>query len=189
MNTIQNYKLVLLGDSGVGKSSIALRFVRDEFREFQEPTIGAAFLTRTLNRAEGEIRYEMWDTAGQERYASLAPMYYRGAKAAVVVYDVTCKASFEGAKKWVSELQRGVPKCTIALAGNKCELSRRGVPIDEASKYSKEQGILFIETSAKTGKNVMKLFTNIANKLPRLDPIEDPLRPKAADPFSREKCC
>ena len=99
-------KLVLLGDTAVGKSCLVVRFVRDEFFDFQEPTIGAAFLTQTITLDDVTVKFEIWDTAGQERYRSLAPMYYRGAVAAVVVYDITSEQSFLGAKGWVSELKR-----------------------------------------------------------------------------------
>ncbi len=87
------FKLVLLGDSAVGKSSLVLRFVRGQFFEYQESTIGAAFLTQTVALNDTTVKFEIWDTAGQERYHSLAPMYYRGAAAAVVVYDITNRVS------------------------------------------------------------------------------------------------
>ena len=87
-----NYKFVLVGDSAVGKSSIANRYISNDFYEFQEPTIGAAFMSKKLNIDDKEIKLEIWDTAGQERYRSLAPMYYRNASVAIVVYDIT-KAS------------------------------------------------------------------------------------------------
>ena len=89
MSKVLNYKLVLLGDSAVGKSCISNRFVNDNFYDFQEPTIGAAFSTKEFVFNEKKIKYEIWDTAGQERYRSLAPMYYRGARAAVIVFDIT----------------------------------------------------------------------------------------------------
>ncbi|ETW02720.1 hypothetical protein, variant [Aphanomyces invadans] len=128
-----HFKLVLIGDTAVGKSCLVVRFVRDEFFEFQEPTIGAAFLTQTVSMDDGvTVKFEIWDTAGQERYRSLAPMYYRGAAAAIVVYDVTNKDSFTGAMSWVKELQRrGDPNVIIALAGNKADLeSRRTVDFE-----------------------------------------------------------
>ena len=160
---------MLLGDTAVGKSCLVVRFVRDEFFEYQEPTIGAAFLTQTVPLDSTTIKFEIWDTAGQERYRSLAPMYYRGAKAAIVVYDVTNKDSFNGAKSWVKELQRrGDPDVVIALAGNKSDLeSRRKVDIDEAESYAQENGIIHMNTSAKTAKNVQELFREIARKLPK----------------------
>ncbi|KAG8494614.1 hypothetical protein CXB51_012047 [Gossypium anomalum] len=114
---------VLLGDVGAGKSSLVLRFVKGQFVEFQESTIGAAFFSQTLAVNDATVKFEIWDTAGQERYHSLAPMYYRGAAAAIIVYDITNQASFERAKKWVQELQaQGNPGMVMALAGNKVDL-------------------------------------------------------------------
>jgi len=164
-----NFKLVLLGDAAVGKSSSVERFVKNEFFEFQQPTIGAAFLTQTVPLDDYTVKFEIWDTAGQERYRSLAPMYYRGAAAALVVYDITVADSFTGAKTWIEELQRqGSSDIIIGLAGNKCDLeSRREVPKAEAQKYAQENGCLFFETSAKTGENVNEIFTQIALKLPK----------------------
>ena len=127
------FKLVLLGDSAVGKSSLVLRFVRGQFFEYQESTIGAAFLTQTVALNDTTVKFEIWDTAGQERYHSLAPMYYRGAAAAIVVYDITNRDTFQRAKQWVKELQRqGNPNIVIALAGNKSDLhSKRKVEPEE----------------------------------------------------------
>eukprot|EP00163_Fabomonas_tropica_P033404 TRINITY_DN875_c0_g1_i2.p1 TRINITY_DN875_c0_g1~~TRINITY_DN875_c0_g1_i2.p1 ORF type:complete len:204 (-),score=67.08 TRINITY_DN875_c0_g1_i2:336-947(-) len=163
------FKLVLLGDSAVGKSSLVLRFVRGQFFEYQESTIGAAFLTQTVSLNDTTVKFEIWDTAGQERYHSLAPMYYRGAAAAVVAYDITNRDSFNRAKAWVKELQRqGNPNIVIALAGNKADLdAKRKVDADEATAYAEENGIFFMETSAKTATNVNELFVAIARKLPK----------------------
>mmetsp|Transcript_13514 Transcript_13514/g.32071 ORF Transcript_13514/g.32071 Transcript_13514/m.32071 type:complete len:195 (-) Transcript_13514:233-817(-) len=174
-NRVCHFKLVLLGDTAVGKSCLVVRFVRDEFFEFQEPTIGAAFLTQTVALDDATVKFEIWDTAGQERYRSLAPMYYRGAAAAIVVYDITNPDSFAGAKSWVKELQRrGDPNVVIALAGNKADLeSRRKVPFEEANAYAEENGILHMETSAKNANNVKSLFVEIAKTLPK-----DPQQPE-----------
>ncbi|MCO5559200.1 hypothetical protein L7F22_012795 [Adiantum nelumboides] len=109
------------------------------------------------------------DTAGQERYKSLAPMYYRNANCAVVVYDITQPSSLEKAKSWIRELQRQAdPNIIIALAGNKADLAstRRAIPTEEAQAYADEEGLLFLETSAKDASNVSELFTMIARKLP-----------------------
>jgi small GTP-binding protein len=166
-----NYKLVLLGDAAVGKSSSVERFVKNEFFEFQQPTIGAAFLTQTVTLDDCIVKFEIWDTAGQERYRSLAPMYYRGAAAALVVYDVTVYDSFTGAKTWIEELQRqGSADIVIGLAGNKCDLEKREVKTAEASKYAADNGCLFVEMSAKTGHNVLEIFTQIAQRLPKTAP-------------------
>ena len=108
------YKLVLLGDSAVGKSSLVLRFVRGQFFEYQESTIGAAFLTQTVALNETTVKFEIWDTAGQERYHSLAPMYYRGAAAAIVVYDITNRVSTTLAPR--RRLSGGFCECPLASA-------------------------------------------------------------------------
>lgn len=166
---LYQFKLVLLGESAVGKSSLVLRFVKDQFDDYRESTIGAAFLTQTVALDDSTtVKFEIWDTAGQERYKSLAPMYYRNANCAVVVYDITQTASLDKAKSWVKELQRQAdPNIVIALAGNKCDLeARRAVPIEEAQAYADETGLLFFETSAKSGTNVSELFTSIARKMP-----------------------
>nr|KAK5441316.1 Vacuolar protein sorting-associated protein 21 [Exophiala xenobiotica] len=116
-------KLVLLGEAAVGKSSLVLRFVNNDFQENKEPTIGAAFLTQKISLPNRIIKFEIWDTAGQERFASLAPMYYRNAQAALVVYDLTKPTSLTKAKHWVAELQRQAsPGIVIALVGNKLDL-------------------------------------------------------------------
>ncbi|KAI9803709.1 MAG: hypothetical protein M1833_000621 [Piccolia ochrophora] len=117
-------KLVLLGEAAVGKSSLVLRFVNNDFQENKEPTIGAAFLTQKCNLPSRTIKFEIWDTAGQERFASLAPMYYRNAQSALVVYDLTKPSSLVKAKHWVAELQRQAsPGIVIALVGNKLDLT------------------------------------------------------------------
>lgn len=179
-------KLVLLGEAAVGKSSLVLRFVNNDFQENKEPTIGAAFLTQKCNLPTRTIKFEIWDTAGQERFASLAPMYYRNAQAALVVYDLTKPASLIKAKHWVAELQRQAsPGIVIALVGNKLDLTSapalgedssldapdadedaRKVPTAEAKAYADEESLLFYETSAKTGHNVSDVFTAIANTIP-----------------------
>eukprot|EP00056_Hartaetosiga_gracilis_P001345 m.44352 g.44352 ORF g.44352 m.44352 type:complete len:204 (-) comp10600_c0_seq1:667-1278(-) len=164
------FKLVLLGEAAVGKSSLVLRFVKGQFLEYQESTIGAAFLTQTVCLEDDtKVKFEIWDTAGQERYHSLAPMYYRGAQAAIVVYDVTNSDSFTKAKSWVKELQRQAnPNIVIALAGNKADLAaKRQVSTDEVTGYAEEQGLLFMETSAKTAMNVNEMFMSIARTLPK----------------------
>uniref|UniRef100_A0A8C7WPC9 small monomeric GTPase n=1 Tax=Oryzias sinensis TaxID=183150 RepID=A0A8C7WPC9_9TELE len=162
-NKICQFKLVLLGESAVGKSSLVLRFVKGQFHEFQESTIGAAFLTQTVCLDDTTVKFEIWDTAGQERYHSLAPMYYRGAQAAIVVYDITNEESFVRAKNWVKELQRQAsPNIVIALAGNKADLAnKRALDFQDAQSYADDNSLLFMETSAKTSMNVNEIFMAI----------------------------
>jgi small GTP-binding protein len=152
----------------------------------------AAFLTQTVQLDESTVKFEIWDTAGQERYRSLAPMYYRGAAAAIVVYDITNPDSFAGAKSWVKELQRrGDPNVVIALAGNKADLeSRRKVEFEEANAYAEENGILHLETSAKNANNVKALFVEIAKKLPKNPPQpEREAFPVMAPQPDNRSCC
>uniref|UniRef100_G3QRU6 small monomeric GTPase n=1 Tax=Gorilla gorilla gorilla TaxID=9595 RepID=G3QRU6_GORGO len=213
-NKICQFKLVLLGESAVGKSSLVLRFVKGQFHEYQESTIGAAFLTQTVCLDDTTVKFEIWDTAGQERYHSLAPMYYRGAQAAIVVYDITNTDTFARAKNWVKELQRQAsPNIVIALAGNKADLaSKRAVEFqhlppaswawwcatqEEAQAYADDNSLLFMETSAKTAMNVNEIFMAIAKKLPKNEPQNAtgaPGRNRGVDlqennPASRSQCC
>ncbi|CAF2563834.1 unnamed protein product [Rotaria sp. Silwood2] len=164
------FKMVLLGESDVGKSSLALQFAKGRFLENPYSTIGAAFLTNTIKiDQDTTLHVELWDTAGQERYHSLAPMYYRGAQAALVVYDITNFGSFLQAKKWVRELyQDNRNEMIIGLAGNKTDLiaeNKRQVETCEAAEYADENGLIFMETSAKRGDNVAEIFMNVARQV------------------------
>ncbi|KAK8927388.1 GTP-binding protein ypt5 [Metarhizium anisopliae] len=156
-----------------GANNRFAQFKLDQFDSFRESTIGAAFLTQTISLDENTtVKFEIWDTAGQERYKSLAPMYYRNANCAVIVYDITQSSSLDKAKAWVKELQRQAKEdIIIALAGNKLDLvteqpDKRAIPTADAEAYAREAGLLFFETSAKTAENVRELFTAIAKKLP-----------------------
>ncbi|CAE6428652.1 unnamed protein product [Rhizoctonia solani] len=187
------YKLVLLGESAVGKSSLVIRFVKGNYEEFRESTIGAAFLTQTVTLEDQTVvKFEIWwgyrwtrTIQGNEplrpsrgnadvalKPQSLAPMYYRNAHCAVVVYDITQQASLDKAKTWIRELQRQAdPSIIIALCGNKSDLAaRRQVTQEEAKKYADEEGLMWGETSAKSGEGVQEIFTSIAQKLPLTAP-------------------
>ena len=165
--TKKTFKLVFLGDTSVGKSSVITRKVKNVFDEYLEPTIGAAFLSTSID----QITLQIWDTAGQERYRSLAPMYYRGAHAAVIVYDITNYDSFKGASYWVRELYKNNSKSIIFLVGNKIDKEEsRKVSLSEVNEYSNLNKVNNIEVSAKSGENIEELFNKIAE---RLDEIKE----------------
>lgn len=168
---VREIKLCLLGDAGVGKSSIVLRFVKDQYRESLESTIGASFMTKRIAVGDQTYMFQIWDTAGQEKYRSLAPMYYRGSAAAIVVYDVTRETTFRTVKDWVQELRKnGTIDMVIAIAGNKCDLEDlREVRSKDAKEYADQIDAIFTETSALTAINIKELFECIANKLPADD--------------------
>ncbi|CAF2111794.1 unnamed protein product [Brassica napus] len=157
-------KLVLLGDSGVGKSCIVLQFVRGQFDATSKVTVGASFLSQTITLQDSTtVKFEIWDTAGQERYSALAPLYYRGAGVAVIVYDITSPESFKKAQYWVKELQKhGSPDIVMALVGNKADLhEKREVPSEDGMELAEKNGMFFIETSAKTADNINELFETL----------------------------
>lgn len=167
MNKREHHKIVILGTSGVGKSSIARRYVQDTFCERNESTIGAVFLTMPLLYKGRNISLHIWDTAGQERYNSLTPMYYRGASVAVVVYDITSAESLNQAKRWVREVQGAVEDCAIVLVGNKLDLdSLREIPTQDAALYAEEHALEHIEVSAKSSLGVRDIFGKVIAKLP-----------------------
>ena len=190
-------KVVFLGDTSVGKSCLAVRFVRNDFFEFQEPTIGAAFLSKTMTYNNKRYKFEIWDTAGQERYRSLAPMYYRGARAAVIVYDITHEDSFKGAKSWIRELKKKTSNCLILLIGNKIDLiEKRRVNVDDVRNYARDNNIIYMESSAKTGTNVDQIFTNIAHNLPEEpddirihEPLDITIRDEKKSRYTVYTCC
>ena len=162
----KTFKLVFLGDSSVGKSSVIAQHVQKKFDEFLEPTIGAAFLSTNIFIDESKINLQIWDTAGQERYKSLAPMYYRGAHVAVVVYDITNYDSFKGAIFWVKELYNNNSESIIFFVGNKVDRNdSRKVSQEEINKYSELNNLKNIEVSAKNGDNINVLFNQIAEEL------------------------
>mmetsp|Transcript_24820 Transcript_24820/g.25448 ORF Transcript_24820/g.25448 Transcript_24820/m.25448 type:complete len:201 (-) Transcript_24820:297-899(-) len=161
-------KVVLLGDTGVGKSSLVLRFVTNNFKPYSESTIGASFMSKMIMVDGKPIKFQIWDTAGQEKYHSLAPMYYRGAAAAIIVYDITRANTFKTLKNWVEELKaQGPQEIAIAVAGNKADLEdQREIESVTASAYAQEIGAMYLETSAKDDLNVHDIFVQLSQRLP-----------------------
>ncbi|XP_062312403.1 ras-related protein Rab-17-like [Osmerus eperlanus] len=162
-------KMVLLGSSGVGKSSLALRFSRDEFKH-NVPTVGCAYLTQVVCVSDVTLRFEIWDTAGEEKYHSVTPLYYRGAHAALVVYDISKRDTFVRAQMWIKELEKFyIPGSTVlGLVGNKGDLSDvRQVSQQEGRSLAIDRGLLFMETSAMSGNQTSELLQDIALRVKR----------------------
>ncbi len=163
-----NYKVIFLGSSGVGKSSIIKRFIYNEFDEHSTSTIGAAYFTKTIEKDDINVNYNIWDTAGQEEYDGLIELYYRNTDVSIIVFDITSKKSFNKAKNMVDKvIDFNQEKLILILVGNKTDIdNHREVDIDDALRYAKNIKALYIETSAKNSHNINKLFEEITNKLP-----------------------
>lgn len=165
-----SYKVVLLGDSSVGKSSLVHRFTTDFFDPHLANTIGAAFISKshsTPNNPERSVNLEMWDTAGQERYKSLTPMYYRNAKAAIVCFDLSSPlSSFQRAQYWIDQLRiLGPQDIRIYLVGNKKDLMDSEYDLLKVNEYVEEHALHFTTTSAKLGEGVSSLFDTLVDDI------------------------
>ncbi|KAJ7548155.1 hypothetical protein O6H91_07G000300 [Diphasiastrum complanatum] len=158
-------KVVLLGDGRVGKTSLVLRYVNATFSEQQTPTIQASYLTKRLNFNGAMVTLAIWDTAGQERFHALGPIYYRDADAALLVYDITDKDSFDRVKSWVKELRKMAPKDIIlAIAGNKCDMNSQ-VDLKDSERYAASIGSSHFNTSAKSNIGIEETFLDIARRV------------------------
>ncbi|NXI52377.1 RAB17 protein, partial [Chloroceryle aenea] len=161
------YKVVLLGSTSVGKTSLAYRYMKNDFKELL-PTVGCSFFTQTLNLDVATVKLEIWDTAGQEKYQSVCHLYYRGAHAALLIYDITHKETLNRAKLWLRELEKEFlpDEIIIALVGNKMDLTtEREVTTEEGEQFARTKGLLFMETSAKSSHQVNDIFMAVAREL------------------------
>lgn len=161
------FKLLLIGDSGVGKTCLIIRFAEDNFNSTYISTIGIDFKIRTVEIDGKKIKLQVWDTAGQERFKTITTAYYRGAMGIILVYDITDEKSYENIQSWMKSIKEnasaGVERL---LLGNKCDReNKRKVPKDRAEKLAKEHGIRFFETSAKSSTNVEEAFNALAHDI------------------------
>ncbi|KAK7256150.1 hypothetical protein RIF29_29585 [Crotalaria pallida] len=161
------FKIVLIGDSAVGKSNLLSRFARNEFDTNSKATIGVEFQTQIVEIDGKEVKAQIWDTAGQERFRAVTSAYYRGAVGALVVYDISRKGTFEGIKRWLQELDTQNDS-TIArmLVGNKCDLENiREVSVEEGKSLAEAEGLFFMETSALDSTNVQTAFEIVIREI------------------------
>jgi len=161
------FKVVLIGDSGVGKSNLLSRFTRNEFNLESKSTIGVEFATRSIEVEGKTIKAQIWDTAGQERYRAITAAYYRGAVGALLVYDIAKHTTYENVERWLKELRDHADNnIVIMLVGNKSDLRHlRAVPTEEARSYAERNNLSFIETSALDSTNVETAFQNILTEI------------------------
>ena len=207
------FKIVLIGDSGVGKSNLLYRFTRNEFNLESKTTIGVEFSQKTVKIDNKVIRAQIWDTAGQERYRAITSAYYRGALGALLVYDVCKSETFEGLHKWLRELKEHTDAQTsIMLVGNKADLRHlRAVKTEDAASFASKNNLAFIETSALENTNVDSAFEKTLETIyrnsvtsqigirndetlkhpsKRLEPPpENKMKLSQANPGKREGCC
>ena len=164
--TNKEYKVIVMGDSGVGKTSIIQRFVSHTFDYSMDATIGAAFVSTVIPTQIGRATLNIWDTAGQEKYRSLLQTYSRDANAAIFVYDLTSETSFENIDKWLNELYKYTNKdsAILFIVGNKSDLEET-VPEISAQQWAKAHNALYLKTSAENGKGIKTLFETVATLL------------------------
>jgi small GTP-binding protein len=162
------FKIVLLGDSNVGKSNILSKYLHNEFNQDSKSTVGVEFGSKTFEIDEKTtIKAQIWDTAGQERYRSITNSYYKGAKGAFIVYDITKKSSFENVDSWLNDLKlNNNENINIILIGNKSDLEeKREISVEIGEKKAINNKIGFIETSAKNGNNIEKVFDEMIKNI------------------------
>ncbi|XP_063711965.1 uncharacterized protein LOC134840181 [Symsagittifera roscoffensis] len=161
-----SYKIVFLGASGVGKSSICHYFIKGEFSTDLASTVGATFHLQKLKVGDVSVKLKVWDTAGQERFRSLLPMYYKACQGALIVYDMTNRESFESAQSYLQLLRNQAEDAEVLLIANKCDLAHmRTVSMQEGMRQASNEGIAYLETSAKSGQNVKDAVQTLTEKV------------------------
>ena len=161
------FKVVLVGDSSVGKTNIMSKYLKNEFHDDSKATVGVEFGSKQFTVEGHTIKAQIWDTAGQERYKAITSAYYKGAKGAFVVYDITRKQSFDSVDRWINELRATADKkLSIIIIGNKSDLEdQRQVTKEQGEEKAKNNEVAFMETSARSGENLEKAFEQMMNEV------------------------
>ena len=198
------FKIVLIGDSFVGKTNIMSKYLKNEFHEDSKATVGVEFGAKKFDIEGKSVKAQIWDTAGQERYKAITTTYYKGAKGALIVYDITRKETFDSVDRWISELvNSGDKNMTMLLIGNKCDLdTQRQVTKEQGEEKAKAFKVAFLETSASSGENldvafemIMKeVYSKCKNELDEDDGMEEMQMGKEIDltkenKVEKKKCC
>ena len=163
----QLYKIIIVGDSGVGKSNILGRYINNEFKQDTKSTVGVEFASKKVKVNDVNIKLQIWDTAGQERYRSITSAYYKGSKGCFIVYDITSSQTFENIEKWYEEISKtGDKSLSIILIGNKCDLEdERKVTIEMGENKARDLNCPFFETSALNNIHIEEVFQKIAENI------------------------
>ena len=163
---IKSYKIIFIGDIGVGKTSIINRILDNPFEDLYEPSIGVDYFVRNIKFQEKYIKVQLWDTAGQEKYKALIPSYVRHSSFSFIIYDISSKNSFDNIPNWINFIKSIENNTTIILCGNKIDLQNREVKKEEGEELAINEGIQFFEVSAKTGENIKNMFYDVVSQLP-----------------------
>ena len=163
----KTFKILTIGESGVGKTCILRRFVENKFLKNHLATIGIDFKTKTLNINNQEIKLKIWDTAGQERFRNITTQYYKGADGIVLIYDVTDDASYEKIRDWMAQILSNTKREDIGLVllGNKCDMEPRAVTEEQGNKMAEELQVSYFETSALTGQGINEAFNELTRDI------------------------
>jgi small GTP-binding protein len=159
------FKLLIVGESGVGKTCMLLRFADNVFEADCLSTIGVDFKVKQIELDGKRVKLQIWDSAGQERFRNITSSYYRNCSGIIIVYDVTKLESFNKVTEWISEVRRFVPTVPLIVVGNKCDLDDRQVSTEDGKQLAEKQGLIFLETSAKTNLNIEAAFQELSKKL------------------------
>ncbi|XP_041350488.1 ras-related protein Rab-35-like [Gigantopelta aegis] len=193
------FKLLIIGDSGVGKSSLLLRFADNTFSGTYITTIGVDFKIRTVDVGGEKVKLQIWDTAGQERFRTITSTYYRGTHGVIVVYDVSSGESFANVKRWLHEIDQNCDVVNRILVGNKDDdADRKVVLTQDAERFADQMGIQLFETSAKENKNVEEMFLAITklvlvskkeSQKKQADQSQQGIRLGSKEAKEKKKCC
>jgi small GTP-binding protein len=190
-------KVIFLGETGAGKTSIITSYLTGLFNNHPSPTVGASYLNMTLSHNGADFNFAIWDTAGQEVYHALTPLYYRDAAVAVLTFDLTSRDSFEKAESWAEELHRNAESILLIICGNKSDLEgERVIACSDAEAFAAASKAIYVETSAKTKAGLTELFEGIVQTMLRANPdllrqclVKDSAVPVAAADGDSSSCC
>ena len=186
----QRFKLLILGDSGVGKSSVMLRFAENKFSTAHLPTIGLDFKEKSVSVGADRVKLQIWDTAGQERFKTITSTFYKGAAGIIVGYDCTREESFNNVQRWMEQISEHTTEPVVTvLIGTKYDQLEQVVSTERGEALAQQLGVRFFDTSAKTNRNITETFTYLAEELVQKYPRTASAGPKLGSPMVKQKCC